>query len=688
MRRSLHFALSDARPWLLVALALYVALRVAILLTNFDAVAMPNYELGTIGNLAKVIAEADGGAPHAMHFDNVGGHLVVGWLAAPLYAAIGDRYVVLKLVPLFLGVGTLLWIWRLCRRHFDTRAAIIAVLLFAVAPPTLCKYSLIAKGNHFENLFFQLWFLNAFFDAHAGDVTRRRLLAIGFVAGLTLFVYTGALLLVATAVLLHVYLRGARASLRDLAFVLPAFAVGIAPLVWLDLASAGRERNFLAVRFVENGADGLRELAGRFVSFWTEVLPASPCFENAVGMRGAAVGWIFLACFAAAWISAVVVARRASSKLERAKLVPFVAHLPLFALLVAAFDFPFKPYGPPIEVGQYRYLVPHFAFAAILIGVVSARALAASSLALRACGGTLALLSLATGLFTLPIVRPNAPRWNDGWHYDGYWFEYYANVILRDDPWTPARIESFVRDFDPVNRGRACAGVGFYLAWRDDAGLHGHAPQAVLDADLIVAGFAPELTIDVAHGIGTYLRRLVNEPGGGERLQRVLSQLDASNAAVAPYCAEGLALDLRYPLVASVHEFLQRGLALREHVPARWQRGLHRGLGIACGRLLPRGLDDAAVAATRSALDPAFREAFEFGLGWGCAESTQRANRCAALRRMVTFEGRAAAWQGFGAALRHNLGPGPHDPSLEITSDERAWLERGASWPNYPLVTE
>lgn len=90
-----------------MALVVYVGLRLAILHTNFDAVAMPNYELSTIGNLATVAVEDHGGAPLSKYFDNVGGHLVVGWLAIPLYALFGSSYFVLKLVPLLLGLAGL-----------------------------------------------------------------------------------------------------------------------------------------------------------------------------------------------------------------------------------------------------------------------------------------------------------------------------------------------------------------------------------------------------------------------------------------------------------------------------------------------------------------------------------------------------------------------------------------------------
>jgi hypothetical protein len=668
-----------------MALAIYVGLRAAILLTAFDEVAIPSYELNAIGNLAKVVAESRGGAPHVMHFDNVGGHLVVGWLAAPLYGLLGDRYVVLKLVPFLLGIGTMLLIWRLCRRHFDDRAAILAVLLFAFAPPTLCKFSLIAQGNHFENLFFQLLFLNAFFDVHAHP-SNRGLVMLGLAAGLAMFVYIGSLLLIVITALVHVYLRGARRAIRDIAYTGPACAIGIAPLVWLDLSSGGRERNFLSWRFVESNAAG-GEVLQRFWSFWSDVLPASPCFERLGFVDGKAFGWIFCAAFVAAWIIAVARLRRATDALERAKLAPLLVYLPAFSLVVALFDFPFTPYGPPVEVGQYRYLVPHLAFASILIAVVCARGLASAQRAVRFVSGAIAAIALAGGAFTLPIVKLDSARAADGWCYDGFWFEGYANVLLNDPPWSSAQVEAHLADFEPLYRRRTVAGVAFYAAWQGDTGL-GHPPTTPLDIGAIVANFSPDLAIDVARGAGSYLRRLVLEENGGSRMRAILEALDASHPELAPFCAEGLAIDVRYPLVASIPEFMQRGLAIRAHVPDRLQPALHRGLGIACGRLVPRGLDRELIHATRIEVAPEFRESFDFGLGWGIGESTQPAQRTSSLRTAIAPEDRAIAWRGFGAASRHNEGARAVLSTIELAPEERTEFQRGARWPDYPRPVE
>lgn len=109
-----------------------------------------------MGNLAALLSQSAADVPLWVHFDNAGGQQLTAVLAAPLMAVSGTSYRGLKLVPLLLGLGCLLLIWRIMRREFGLAAALVAALLFALSPPTLVKYSLLASGNHFENLIFWL----------------------------------------------------------------------------------------------------------------------------------------------------------------------------------------------------------------------------------------------------------------------------------------------------------------------------------------------------------------------------------------------------------------------------------------------------------------------------------------------------------------------------------------------------
>lgn len=680
--------------WLVVAIAAYLGLRLAVLFTNFDAVAMPSFELGTIGNLAMVVSEGRGGAPIADHFDNVGGHLVVGLLAAPLYALFGPHYWTLKIVPLVLGVGTLILVWRLLSRHFDRRAAVLAVFLFVCAPPVLFKYSVIAKGNHFENLIFQLWFLNAFFDMHARGVTRRGLLWTGLSAGCAVFVYTGALLTVVAACAVHAFVRRGRQVFADAAWAGLTFCVGVFPLFWLDLASGGRERRFLRTRFVDNHAETIGSFASRWREFWVDVVPKSAGFESWAGIGGTWASVFFLACFAAAWFvvaravwnghSAAETAERA--RFERSKTAIWLVHLPAISLLAAAFDFRFNGYGAPVAVGNYRYLVPHVAWAILLIGIACARLWSSPALRTRRFGTGLAAGTIATGLFTLPLVRTDGAVTSLGARYEGFWFESYPSVMFRDRAREAADMEADLAQFDTRNAHRVCQGLGFGFAWLADLRGQPEPTWSASEMNDIVGRFSPDHAIDVARGIGAHLRRGPDAGAAGtERLRSLLASLGESSDPFAPYVIEGLAIDQKFPLVISARSFLERGLTFEPLVPRNLLGHLYRGLGIACGRELPRDLpiDRALHDEIARATPEALREEFYFGLGWGAAETTSFGDRVETLRRAVGSQHGAAAWTGFGAALRHDPDSARRSP-LTLTHEESDWVARGRAWSDYP----
>ena len=137
------------RSALLLACVVYLGLRALVLWSAFDAVAIPAYELNPMGNIGHLTLGGWYGAPPTKFYDNCGGHLVTGFLAAPAFALFGESYLALKLVPVLLGLGSLILVWAICERSFGRSAAVVATLLFAVGPPTLFKYSMLAKGNHF-----------------------------------------------------------------------------------------------------------------------------------------------------------------------------------------------------------------------------------------------------------------------------------------------------------------------------------------------------------------------------------------------------------------------------------------------------------------------------------------------------------------------------------------------------------
>src|SRR6185436_19934963 len=168
--------------------------------------------------------------------------------------------------------------------------------------------------------------------------------------------------------------------------------------------------------------------------FWTDILPRAGVFQDLGPLRGRWAEALWLACFAVAWIAIAVEitaawrARRVDpSQIGVLHAAPLVLYLPLFTLVLAVSNFDFDIYPPPLEVGRFRYLVPHFLFAGMLIGLASDRLIAKGGVR-RTLGIALAGGALSTALCTLPIAAGSAATANPGPAYPGYDFDFYANL--------------------------------------------------------------------------------------------------------------------------------------------------------------------------------------------------------------------------------------------------------------------
>lgn len=633
--------------WL--AAALYLFFRAFVLHTNFDAVAIPNFELPVMGNLAELGSSAESGAPLGRYYDNCGGQVLTGLLAAPLYALFGDRYLTLKLVPLALGLATLWIVWRILARHYDRRAADVFALLFVLGPPTLAKYSLLAKGNHFENLAFQVLALGLALRALARGSRPLDVFLAAAALGFALFVYFGTVVLALLVALLFVAVRGRRV-VRDLAPAAAGFALGLAPLVWFQIAADGQPLAFLRTRLRGAPRGGWSGFEGRLAAFFTDVLPRAGVFEALGPVSRQAAEALFLALFALAWcVLAIVGARRVwrlrvgapspdlraqeARRLEAWKLAPFVLYLPCFALAISAARFDFDLYQVPVEVGTYRYLVPHFLVA------LCAMALAASELwkrggFARGLAGALATGALATGAFTLPIADWSGAQKGYAARYVGHCFVQYPNVVLRDParrsvgkgiPWNTARVTRELAGLSPAHRREAWIGVGHYAAWAQR--LERPSAEPFLDLDALVAPYPAEFREELARGAGSYLRRFAFESGERERVGRELASLERAANPLVPALAEGLCLDVRYPLVRRDPTLVGESAELEPLVPPALLPDYFRGRGVQIGRIAGRGLEpDLALAHWTIEQVPHERaDAFWSGYGRGLVEGAEGA---------------------------------------------------------------
>jgi len=682
------------RPPLALALALaaYLLVRGMILWTSFDDVCLPAYEL-YMGNIGRVALGGWYGAPLDQYYDNCGGHLATGLFATLPFALFGTTYLALKLVPLLLGVGVLYIIWHLLVRLADERAAALGAWLFALGPPTQTKFSIMAWGNHFENLPFQLLMIAAFLGVHSigrerdrAVATPRALVMWGAATGFAVFFYFGTLAMVVLLALTHALLRGVKRSLSDLRWVLPGFAAGISPLIVIQLRSGARPGSFLDAKLGGDSRHGLGEAWQRLVELLTDLLPRGGVFEELGPIPGRVAEVLYLSAFGVAWLVVAVSLARpalaslrtlwsgpdgaASAEAERARLasLPFLAYLPAFCAIYAVSTFEFDAYAPPVRIGQFRYLVPHYTFACVLIAL-AVHVLARSGGLRRRLARALGAAALATGAFTLPIVDWSFRATDRAAHYEGYEPIFQANVLLRDgrpDPetqqytWDDTRVVRQLGEHPLPDRHDVAVGLGNYRFWAQTLDAVGPS-QGQPSLERLLAPFPELLHVDLARGVGGFLRADWRAPDRcRERIGRWLPTLVAEGHPLLPHVLEGLALAPDFWLARDTARELAHTRMALGLLPAEQQVHVWRGLGVMLGRLYARGVrsDVAQVrAATAGAVGKAPREMW-FGFGFGAAEWSNAEAPPGWLTSQTPEAGRGAAHEGFGAGLRQRFGEG------------------------------
>ncbi len=139
---------------------IFLSLRLTYLTTSIESTSW-NEELYR-GSIAREFLEG----PHlkfwdypADHYD--GGSLWMGLLTVPIFAIFGASLFTLKLVPLLLAVLTLFLSLIVIQKIAGNSASLYACSLWALAPPTCIKLSLVNIGSHPESPLFLVWILLA-----------------------------------------------------------------------------------------------------------------------------------------------------------------------------------------------------------------------------------------------------------------------------------------------------------------------------------------------------------------------------------------------------------------------------------------------------------------------------------------------------------------------------------------------
>ena len=582
--------------------------RAWIIATNFDAVAIPVYEVPPMGNHAWSLAHGVEGVPWHYYYDNAGGQLLTGFLAAPLYALFGASYGVLKLVPFLLGIGLMGLIWCFLRRNVGYRAAVVGVFAFALAPPTLTKYSLLAKGNHFEGLFFLFLPVVLYFEAlrrrstdgpviaagtgaGTGNHPGRWLFAAGVAAGFAVSVYFGSLLTLALLALTALTL-GVGRGLRDLRYVLPGAAVGLLPFLAIQLATKGRALDF-AERFTQpdpnQSASGMWSEARALL---VETLPEGACFEPLGSLPSAVGEWTLLIVMAVSWLTCIRVGLQARKQANqdggryRAAAQLCALYLPLVLGVIAVGVLKIRPKVAPVEILGVRYLVSFYFYGLLVVAIAVETLLRARPKA----GLTLGLALASTWLFVLPLGTGRFDRASDALRYPGTFFRNYGGLFHRDvtqDPLTNAflleadHIRKVAAAFEGQEREDLLFSAGNTLAYVSLSPAvdpsTGRMRKVQANVTNVVAAFPPEDRAAIARGFGAHLRtRLPDEGPPPALLRRWLDEALADPVA-GSMVAEGMGMSLRYPLRRNWSKQLKGTMNALAAVPNDMRPAVRRG---------------------------------------------------------------------------------------------------------------
>ncbi len=674
---------------LALAVAAYLVLRGLVLHTAFDEVGLWMYEINPMGTLAELCLRGIR-VPVYLFYDNAAGQVLAGYLAVPAFLVLGPTYLALKVVPLLMGVGALLCLHALLRDAFGRTAATLGTWLLVLAPTTLFKYSMVCGGNHFENLFFSSIVLCLFYRLHARGVTPARLFTLGLAAGFATFVFLGAVIPVGILAGMHLGVRGARRTARDLAVLIPGCLLGISPLLALNAWTQGRGAFYLASKFGEGDAVGSAALARvpeRIATSLFVKLPQAASYPAFAGLSGRVLSGIFALALAVATCACLPSAARAlrafakpagpgeeRARFDQAKLLP------------------------PLAFSAFRYYLPVLVFGILAIAVVCARGFERGGAA-RAGAALLYAGALLPGLSNLALVDWSFSNTGLGSRYDGYDLSKVARVLLAaKNHLEPREITGFLDTFPPLLRARVARALGFNLAvLRLNRDL-GRGPAAMragrVDLDALVAPYAASDRKEIARGAGIGARLVqfserapledlvgllartcdAASPEAKSLLQAFLEGAALPNPSLLPAAGTPAILGENRALVA---------LSIERTASTEIAEGLERGDGFLCGGLLRRGIprDVREVESALAAVRPELASMFLRGLGAGCAEGGEAPGAPAGFA--VPESGRKSFWSGFASTLSaiHGADRGrvAADLATRLSPEERAQLELALS---------
>ncbi len=473
-------------PWLICLAGL--ALKALELWVDPDL--FIDYEVLSRGLLARELL--DGPALHLLDYQGdpyAGASLVMGLVAVPLFALLGDDLYSLSLASFPFLAATAWATWALARR-IDPRAAPLAMLLVFLAPYPASRLALVAWGDGVQTpLFVALALLVAWPLVEGKSRSPLRAGALGLIVGAGLYWHYH--FVIPLVLLAPFLLMGDRGWLRRpgvLAAGLAGLLLGLAP--WLAYNLTHRWEGLIVSSYGnvgEAGQGALERWPARFLALLFPVPAAS------LGPGPASWGWA-RALSTLAWIAGLL---GAASLLRGGPTRGawgqryLLAYLPFFALAAAATPYSFD--NEPTWYFADRYLSTlHWALL-LLVALAAAAGWQRGGWARRA-GVVLAGLFLWIGIGAqLTILLGQPPRgpmqarapdgtWQPGWSWSLLADDRIAFGFYRGELDTPiARI----RAAEGARRGFLGQALGMSLVWRDGADLSGiRAASGQLEASL------------------------------------------------------------------------------------------------------------------------------------------------------------------------------------------------------------
>lgn len=350
----------DLTRWVLPAIfTLALVIRLLIL---FTAEGYLRSDEAAVGLMAKHIVTKHEFPLFLYGQDYGGGHALVAYIAAPLFALFGMSGTLLTAISMTFGLANLVLITLVLRRNFPRWVGWSAALLYAVAPAAVYGNFLVNGGT--EAIFFSLIGLMLFLsDFYAERPRAWRPFAVGVMCGIAYWCMDFTLVYPLMYVVLWAIYRRRRLFENMLVFLWGCL-IGATPILYYDLT-----HSFAHLRRMMPGGGPGGSLIGHaveaFSSMWAHDLPQF-LTVNIDDFLGHAPwdSWAHYLLFLAAVVSCVVWLSRVSkaqiAKSPPSEVIPLV-HLTVFCILYSLSKFSLPELRTP------RYFLPLYPFFAIIM---------------------------------------------------------------------------------------------------------------------------------------------------------------------------------------------------------------------------------------------------------------------------------------------------------------------------------